>query len=176
MVGHMFHSQLLTPKDRFDPIDTARLKPELQTSHRHLLHPAPSVLPLSLLKLPPCPSQAFAPSTPAQPSTSNSATLTSLPPNAPSAKLSQKSALGFPTPTGRTSTTLTLSPLISTKPSPRMASWASTCRQRTVAPISELRKRQSWSRQIAESGAAYAGASAVHMNIFGLEPVRKFGN
>lgn len=28
---------------------------------------------------------------------------------------------------------------------------------------------------IAESGAAYAGASAVHMNIFGLEPVRKFG-
>ncbi|OAP59027.1 hypothetical protein AYL99_06324 [Fonsecaea erecta] len=29
---------------------------------------------------------------------------------------------------------------------------------------------------IAESGAAYAGASAVHMNIFGLEPVRKFGS
>ena len=28
---------------------------------------------------------------------------------------------------------------------------------------------------ISESGAAYAGASAVHMNIFGLEPVRKFG-
>ena len=28
---------------------------------------------------------------------------------------------------------------------------------------------------IAESGAAYAGASAVHMNIFGLEAVRKFG-
>jgi alkylation response protein AidB-like acyl-CoA dehydrogenase len=27
---------------------------------------------------------------------------------------------------------------------------------------------------ISESGAAYAGASAVHMNIFGLEPVRKF--
>ncbi len=29
---------------------------------------------------------------------------------------------------------------------------------------------------ISESGAAYAGASAVHMNIFGLEPVRKFAN
>ncbi|OCT47577.1 Acyl-CoA dehydrogenase fadE12 [Cladophialophora carrionii] len=28
---------------------------------------------------------------------------------------------------------------------------------------------------ISESGAGYAGASAVHMNIFGLEPVRKFG-
>ena len=28
---------------------------------------------------------------------------------------------------------------------------------------------------ISESGAAYAGASSVHMNIFGLEPVRKFG-
>ena len=28
---------------------------------------------------------------------------------------------------------------------------------------------------IAESGAAYAGCSAVHMNIFGLEPVRIFG-
>jgi alkylation response protein AidB-like acyl-CoA dehydrogenase len=28
---------------------------------------------------------------------------------------------------------------------------------------------------ISESGAAFAGASAVHMNIFGLEPVRKFG-
>ena len=28
---------------------------------------------------------------------------------------------------------------------------------------------------IAESGAAYAGASSVHMNIFGLEPVRKYG-
>lgn len=28
---------------------------------------------------------------------------------------------------------------------------------------------------IAESGAAYAGASAVHMNIFGPAPVRKFG-
>lgn len=29
---------------------------------------------------------------------------------------------------------------------------------------------------ISESGAAYAGASAVHMNIFGLEPVRKFAS
>jgi alkylation response protein AidB-like acyl-CoA dehydrogenase len=29
---------------------------------------------------------------------------------------------------------------------------------------------------ISESGAGYAGASAVHMNIFGLEPVRKFGS
>jgi alkylation response protein AidB-like acyl-CoA dehydrogenase len=29
---------------------------------------------------------------------------------------------------------------------------------------------------ISESGAGYAGASAVHMNIFGLEPVRLFGS
>ena len=29
---------------------------------------------------------------------------------------------------------------------------------------------------ISESGAGYAGASAVHMNIFGLEPVRMFGS
>ena len=28
---------------------------------------------------------------------------------------------------------------------------------------------------ISESGAGYAGASSVHMNIFGLEPVRKYG-
>ncbi|KAI9875140.1 MAG: hypothetical protein M1823_007536, partial [Watsoniomyces obsoletus] len=28
---------------------------------------------------------------------------------------------------------------------------------------------------ISESGGAYAAASSVHMNIFGLEPVRKFG-
>lgn len=28
---------------------------------------------------------------------------------------------------------------------------------------------------IAQSGAGFAGASAIHMNIFGLEPVRKFG-
>src|ERR1700722_10195121 len=45
---------LLIPKERFDPIDTTWLKPELQTSHRHLPHPAPSALPLSLLKLPSC--------------------------------------------------------------------------------------------------------------------------
>jgi len=49
-----------------------------------------------------------------------------------------------------------------------MAGWASACRQRPVALILELQKRQSWSRQ-------FAGASAVHMNIFGLAPVRKFG-
>ena len=54
MVGHIFHSHFLTLKERFDPIDTTRLKPELQTSHRHDPHPAPSLLLLSLLKLPSC--------------------------------------------------------------------------------------------------------------------------
>ena len=61
------------------------------------------------------------------------------------------------------------------RPWPRAAGSASPCPRNTAAAASASMEAAMMMRAVAESGACMTGASAIHMNIFGLNPVVVFG-
>jgi hypothetical protein len=88
---------------------------------------------------------------------------------------SNGSAKTSPPTTGATTTTAPCSRTRSTAPSPRAAGSASPCPRRRAARGSASPKAALMMRAISASGAGMSGASSVHMNIFGLNPVVVFG-
>ncbi len=93
-----------------------------------------------------------------------------------SATRSARSARGSATTTGSPRTATAAFRTISTAPSPTPAGWACCIPQEYGGAGLGVTEAALMMQTIAESGAGMSGASALHMNIFGLNPVVVFGS